>query len=138
MIEEEKCPQCGRFASPKGKAGGVCSVCGGMNLSTDLSEKLRRDAVPHRGTLIDGLGTASLLFGILSMGLIILGSLIAIGTGWIAIYLASQDLPKLSIGEMDPAGKPGTIRGRSKGLVGLVLGLLFGGYWLMEIVCRWK
>lgn len=72
------------------------------------------------------------------MGLIILGSLIAIGTGWIAIYLASQDLPKQSIGEMDPGGKPGTIRGRNKGLVGLVLGLLFGGFWLMEIVRRWK
>jgi hypothetical protein len=84
---------------------------------------LRRDAEPHRGTLIARLGAASLIGAMLTLCLGA-GALISLPTGITAWLLANHDLSLMRQGLMDPRGRDLTENGRAFAVVGVVLCLV--------------
>jgi hypothetical protein len=89
----------------------------------------RRDAMPHRGSLIDTLGSVCLLAGVLSICLAVLAAPVALGTGIGVLVMARHDMARMRRGEVDPAGRLQTEIGRNKAVAGLVLVMLFGLFW---------
>jgi hypothetical protein len=69
--------------------------------------QLRRDALPHRGPLLDVLGTASVLCAILAAGPVIPG-LLGLPLGVAALLLARRDLSKMRAGLVDRTGQART------------------------------
>jgi hypothetical protein len=65
---------------------------------------------PHRGSTILTLGICSFLCGI---------------CGIVALIMGSTDLKEMEAGRMDPAGRGNTSLGRTLGIVGLAVNLLF-------------
>ncbi len=127
------CPGCSRPVSWDVQA---CPFCGHLFDLLDTPDRTREapprfDGEQHRGGLIDTLGTVSLLAGFLALCTGPIGLLVALGTGIPAWVMASQDLPKMALGVVDPEGRNSTKTGRRKAIVGLVLGVVFGLFFLL-------
>jgi hypothetical protein len=108
------CPYCGEQITTGTYR---CPFCG-----EDLAEeddrpwerpygaRVRRDSLPHRGTLI-------LVFGILSF---VLGQFIGLGFGIAAWIMGHNDLKRIKAGDMDPAGTSLTKAGWICGIIGTI------------------
>jgi hypothetical protein len=82
---------------------------------------MRRDLVPHRGTLILVLGILSLVGAATTcMCPVPIGAVLGI----IAWFLGNADLKKIKQGEMDPEGHGLTNAGWICGIIGTILGSL--------------
>jgi hypothetical protein len=109
--EELACPHCGHLFEPEVPTGAPAWA-------------RRRDGEPHRGRLIDTLGSVSLLCGTLGMCVPVLGPLVALGTGIPALVMAGNDLERMRQGLRDPEGRRDTELGRNKAIVGVVVAVL--------------
>src|SRR5438067_5523285 len=77
----------------------------------------RRDALPHRGHLLNRLGTAAVVCTFLGCCLGVPG-LAGLVLGAVAWHLAAHDLREMAAGRMDPRGEGLTHRAWSKGVLG--------------------
>jgi hypothetical protein len=119
------CPGCQRPVSWEAPA---CPHCGHLFDPLDAEHPegwaRRRDSLPHRGRLIDGLGTISVFGGVLSFCTGPVGVLMALGCAIPALIMAHADLARMREGAVDPEGRLLTEFGRTKALVGLALAVL--------------
>jgi hypothetical protein len=131
------CPGCHRPVSWECLA---CPFCGHQFDPLDAERPhegpLRRDGESHRGGMIDGLGSISLALGTMAFCLVGLGTLVALATGIPAVVMANRDLDRMKTGLVDPAGRTATEYGRNKAMVGIVLGLLTGVFWMFVVLNR--
>lgn len=74
----------------------------------------RRNALPHRGPLLDGLATIAIIFFVLPPVALLLGTLVWLETG--------QDLGLMEAGLMDPAGKAHTRQASMAALAATLIG----------------
>jgi hypothetical protein len=126
------CPGCGRRVNWEVSR---CPHCGEeLEAETDFRRRLRlgqwvrRDSLPHRGRLIAGLGTFSMVTGGLSLCLLGLGAAVALPAGIAAWVMANRDLELMRCGVMDPAGRTQTENGRVGAIVGVILATLFAAF----------
>jgi hypothetical protein len=94
----------------------------------------RRDGEEHRGGTIDILGTISLLFGALALCTGPVGGLVALATGIPAWVMADRDLEAMRTGAIDPAGRDATLSGRSRAIIGTLLGAVCGALGVIVLV----
>jgi hypothetical protein len=120
------CPGCRR---PVGWDAAACPNCKLLLDPLDADDRgqwsRRRDAQPHRGQLIDSLGSVSLFAGALSLCTGPLGFFVALLAGVPALVMARNDLEQMQAGVIDPAGQSVTEFGRNKATFGMVLAMLF-------------
>jgi predicted RNA-binding Zn-ribbon protein involved in translation (DUF1610 family) len=119
------CPHCGAMIARTAKH---CRRCQAL---LDLDSEDVRYWEPHRGGMILTLGILSALFGTLSL---CCGApaLLGLGFGIPAWVMASQDIHRMRVGQMDRNGMANTQSGQSYAMVGVVLSLLCGvGYGLL-------
>jgi predicted RNA-binding Zn-ribbon protein involved in translation (DUF1610 family) len=112
--EQRACPACGELISA---AAVRCPYCRQDFFEEDdrpwerpYGARVRRDSLPHRGTLI-------LIFGILGF---VLGAFIGLGFSIAAWVMGQYDLRRMDAGEMDPAGRSLTQAGRICGIIGTI------------------
>jgi hypothetical protein len=91
----------------------------------------RRDAQPHRGGIIDVLGTISMLAGTLALCTGPLGITFSLATGIPAILMARKDLERMRQGTVDPQGRGKSDMGRVKALIGIFLSVLLGLFFFL-------
>ena len=129
------CPKCHR---PVGWNDSYCAHCSHPFDPADGEDRgswhTRRDALAHRGGLIDWLGTYALFAGSLAVCTGPLGVLFAVGCGVPAWWMAHNDLAGMDAGRIDPAGRTVTQAGKNNALAGLVLALVFGLLWTLIFV----
>jgi hypothetical protein len=89
----------------------------------------RWDSRPHRGALLLGLGTASLIFGSLSLCLCPC-NLVSLPLGLITWGLARHDLGQMRVGLIDRQGRDATMRALRDAVCGVVLSLPALLFWL--------
>jgi hypothetical protein len=94
----------------------------------------RRDAQPHRGGIIDTLGTISMLAGTLSLCTGPVGMVVSLATGIPALVMARNDLEQMRRGNVDAQGRSRTDLGRVKAIVGIILTTLFGLFFFLVIL----
>jgi hypothetical protein len=129
---EVPCPYCGEYIGQRSRRCGYCGEALEVGAGGLRPFWVRRDCEPHRGSLIYALGVVSVILGVLAFFLYGLSGLVALPLGASAWVMAARDLPKMEAGLMDPAGMSSTRTGRSCGIIGLVLSLVFGtGYCLL-------
>jgi hypothetical protein len=117
-----RCPHCGVELEPDDRR------------HRGYGARLRRDCEPHRGRLIQNLGTLTLCVGGLSLCLFGGGLVVALPLGLITWAMASRDLAKMRRGEMEPEGRGPTKSGRTSALTGVVLSLVFAaGYTVLFV-----
>jgi hypothetical protein len=133
------CPVCHRPVSWQSLD---CAHCGHLFDPLDAVRRgqwgLRRDGEPHRGKLIDTLGTLSLLGGALTLCTGPIGVLAGMGFGIPALMMARNDLERMPSGAVDPEGRPLTEFGRNKSIVGIVLATLFALFWIVLALERYS
>ncbi len=91
--------------------------------------------MPHRGPLIDTLGSISMATGALTLCTGPIGFTISLSTGIPALVMAHNDLARMRQGTVDPQGIGRTDAGRAKALVGIIMAGLFGLFvflWLLD------
>jgi hypothetical protein len=89
----------------------------------EVPGNVRRDAGPHRGLLLAGLGVVALVCGFLSV-LFAVPALVALPLGLAVRRMADHDLHEMRQGRMDPAGRRQTVLALLWGSVGALLSLL--------------
>jgi hypothetical protein len=97
----------------------------------------RRDARPHRGGLVDLLGTISMLAGIMALCTGPVGITISLATGIPALVMARNDLEQMRLGTVDSQGIGKTDMGRLKARVGLLCAMLFGLFFFLYILDKY-
>jgi hypothetical protein len=142
LAEEEHgpyCPGCGRRISWRDLN---CPYCG-EELEPDDERRFRmaglpdrRDCEPHRGALIQSLGNVSLTVGGLSLCMFGSGALISVPLGILVWVMATRDLDRMRDGRMDPRGQAQTETGRTGGIVGIILGLIFASFFAFVWLAR--
>ncbi len=139
LAEEEHgpyCPGCGRRISWRDLS---CPYCG-EELEPEDARRFSavdiRDYEPHRGPLIQSLGNLSLIVGGLSLCMFGSGALISVPLGILAWAMASRDLERMRDGRMDPRGQAQTETGRTGGIVGIILGLIFASFFAFVYLAR--
>jgi hypothetical protein len=95
------------------------------------SPVLRRDWVPHRGRVVLTLGNISMALGGLALCTAGLAALASIPLGITAWTFAQQDLSQMREGVMDPQGRSDTEAGRTGGILGVVLGVIFAFFYVV-------
>jgi hypothetical protein len=129
------CPGCHRPVSWETPA---CPHCGNLFDPLDAEGRgewgRRRDALPHRGRLIDGLGTVSVFGALGSFCTGPLGALVALGCGLPALVMARTDLARMREGAIDPEGRSLTEFGQNKAVVGIALAVLGGLFFFLAFV----
>jgi hypothetical protein len=134
------CPGCGRRV---GWDALRCPHCGEELEPEDPRRRLarppllRRDWLPHRGRAILMMGNASMALGGLALCTAGLAALASIPLGLTAWILAQQDLNQMREGVMDPQGRADTESGRTGGILGTVLGLIFAGFYAVVYLRAW-
>jgi hypothetical protein len=83
----------------------------------------RRDGVPHRGRLLNGLAVAAAVCAVLGWGLC-LPAPVGFGLGVLVWLMARRDLRLMEAGLMDPAGRELTETARRVGISYACLGLI--------------
>jgi hypothetical protein len=116
------CPHCGEELEPEDTA-----IAG----TRRLAGLVRRDYEPHRGPLIASLGNLSMILGGLSLCLLGAGALFSVPLGIAAWMMANRDLERMREGLMDPRGKVPTETGRAGAIAGILLGLIFGAFYVL-------
>jgi hypothetical protein len=155
MGDRPLCPRCHRPGTLQERECGYC----GYLFGDGLAQGARRDLVPHRGPLIDRLGATAALAGgavVLAwpLGLVVeqwtgvdawitaviagpLALVVALVTGILVCWMATDDLARMKTGEVDPAGRHRTEMGRLTGGLGIGLGFGLGvacaAYWLIRL-----
>jgi hypothetical protein len=134
------CPACGKRVSWDVV---TCPHCGEeLEAEDEFSRQervppgVRRDTVPHRGAVVATLGNISMIAGGLSLCTFGLGAVISVPLGVVAWVMATYDLEQMRAGVMDPRGRAQTETGRTGGILGVVLGLLFAGFFAVMYVGR--
>jgi hypothetical protein len=133
------CPGCGRRIAWTDLR---CPFCGEELEPEDAARRwraadlVRRDYEPHRGALIVSLGNVSMIVGGLSVCLLGLGGLISIPLGVLAWVMANRDLEHMREGLMDPGGKKQTETGRTGGIAGIILGLIFAAFYALVYLAK--
>lgn len=127
------CPAC---QGPADWDAAACPHCGQPFDPADAPRRwpTRRDGEAHRGPLIDNLGALSLLCGMVGFCTGGLGAAVALAAGLAAVVMADRDLAAMRRGDLDPAGRAATERGRAKAVVGLVLAVVFGSLVVLVII----
>jgi hypothetical protein len=129
------CPRCHR---PVGWEASACPHCGHLFEPEDPRNlppwPRRRDGEPHRGKMIDTLGSVSLMCGTVGMCLLFIGPAVALATGIPAIVMAYHDLERMQKGLTDPDGRRETELGRNKAIVGVVIAVLVAIFSVIAIV----
>jgi hypothetical protein len=74
------------------------------------------------------MGNISLAVGALTLCTFGIGALISVPMGVTIWILAKQDLDEMRAGRMDPDGRQATENARTGGILGVVLGLMFGTF----------
>jgi hypothetical protein len=120
--EFEPCPRC-REDIRRGAV--VCPYCGlDLEIQGDgytRQKRVRMDAEPHRGGMIQALGIASLI-----MAVIWFLFWIGLPMGVAAWAMGRRDLRKMDNGEMDPNGRKKTKDGWLCGMIGAILSAAVG------------
>jgi hypothetical protein len=116
------CPHCGEELEPED---------GSWSEGRRRADLVRRDYEPHHGTLILVLGNISMIVGGLSMCSLGFGALVSVPLGIAAWLLANRDLERMRQGYMDPCGKSQTQTGRTSAVAGVILGLIFAGFYAL-------
>jgi hypothetical protein len=132
------CPGCGRRI---GWADLRCPFCGEELEPEDerrrrIGDFIRRDYEPHRGALILSLGNISMIVGGLSLCMFGLGAVISVPLGILAWLMANRDLEDMREGRMDPRGKSQTETGRTGGIAGVILGLIFAAFYALVYLTK--
>lgn len=122
--EVTRCPRCGEELGPEND----------LRRRLRLGQWVRRDSLPHRGRLIAGLGTFSMITGGLSLCLFGLGSVVALPAGIAAWVMANRDLELMRHGEMGPSGRTQTENGRVAAIVGVTLATLFAAFFALMFI----
>jgi hypothetical protein len=119
------CPTCAMTLEVPAEARVLVAVAGDLPEVILLPDapiiRRRRYLEPHRGTLILVLGILSLCVANLILGPI----------AWI---LGNEDLKKIRAGKMDPEGESSTNTGRTCGMIGTIIGLVFLGIVLVFLL----
>lgn len=127
------CPGCGRHITWHAV---VCPHCG-EELEQEFAagrrnlNLLRRDQEPHRAGLILSLGNVSMIVGGLSLCTFGVGAAISVPLGMLALVMANHDLERMRQGHMDASGKARTETGRTGGIAGMILGLIFATFYAL-------
>jgi hypothetical protein len=150
-------PRAGENERSDGEAGPFCPGCGRRITWADLrcphcgeelepeedaqrwrrtGDIVRRDYEPHRGPLIVSLGNVSMIVGGLSLCMFGFGALISIPLGILAWLMANHDLEHMREGLMDPRGKTQTETGRTGGIAGVILGLIFAAFYALIYLAK--
>lgn len=111
-----RCPHCGEELEPEEDAG-------------RMAEPMRRDCIPHRGSLILSLGNVSIVLGGLSLCTFGLVAALSVPIGILTLLMANHDLQRMREGSMDPRGKARTQSGRIGAIIGIILGLIFSAFY---------
>jgi len=103
-----------------------------VEISDDMPQAsgLRRDGKPHRGPLLQYLGTASFVFGVAGLCLAPL-ALVAVPLGVVVLTLADGDLKRMADGAVDPRGQKLTVGARGSAISGLGFGVFALLLWAM-------
>jgi hypothetical protein len=125
--EELRCPFCGEELEPEFE---------GRHRRLRAGDLTRRDYEPHRGSLIASLGNVSMIVGGLSLCMFGTGALISVPVGVLAWLMANRDLEYMRIGRMDPRGKFQTETGRTGGIAGVLLGLIFAAFYAVLYLAK--
>jgi hypothetical protein len=91
----------------------------------------RRDWLRHRGPLLLTWGNVSLAFGAAALCTIGVAAVIGVPLGIAVWAVAQRDLQEMQAGRMDPDGQRSTENARTSGMIGTLLGLLFGGIYAL-------
>jgi len=134
-IGQPLCPKCHRPVAWKEEA---CPYCGHLFDTQDAVDhdgwQPRRDALAHRGELIDRLGGLALLAGAFVLCTGLLGALVALACGIPAWWMAQRDLAGMAVGSIDPSGQLATEYGPNKAVAGMVLSLLSSVFWILALI----
>jgi predicted Zn finger-like uncharacterized protein len=117
----EPCPRCDEDVR---RGAVVCPFCGlDLEVQGDgytRQRRVRHDAEPHRGGVIQTLGILSLVSGVIWFLF-----WIGLPLGIAAWVMGRRDLRKMDEGTMDPSGRKKTRDGRLCGIVGTALNGIF-------------
>jgi hypothetical protein len=101
------------------KAGSVAELSG--LFATDIppirDRSPKRRHAPHRGGVVLALG--------------VLGLVTCFICGIFAWVMGNEDLRRMGAGAMDPSGRGLTEAGKICGMISVILGIIFGGLWLV-------
>jgi hypothetical protein len=98
--------------------------------------QVRRDCEPHHGPLLQLLGAASVVLGVLSV-CVLLPSLVGFPLGVGVWRMARQDLEKMHLGRMDPDGRHETEDARAGALNGMLACVLAWCLWGFVLYHLW-
>ena len=96
---------------------------------------MRLDCEPHRARLVRFLGIAGLILSVVALCGGVAG-LVGLPCSLAAWIMAREDLAKMRAGVMDPRGERRTRQGGDCGVFGLILSLLFVGFWALVLLDR--
>jgi hypothetical protein len=96
--------------------------------------QVRRDAEPHRGTLLLILATVSVVCGYLSCCLVV-PSVIGLVCAVAALALSIGDMARMRAGFVDPKGYGLTDAANSRSITGVILNGLVVGYVSAFLAC---
>ncbi len=134
------CPRCGRpvpwEAIRCGHCGEQLEFDGGYRRFRRPAPPPRRDAEPHRGALLSGLGSFTLGAGGLTLCLAGVPLLVVLPLGIAIWVMASNDLKKMRTGEMEPDGRGLTEGARTSAVTGMVLSVFFAAGWGLLALSR--
>jgi hypothetical protein len=135
------CPACGWRVAWETLRCGHC----GAELEVDAdydrfrrrpAGRMRRDCVPHRGQLLSGMGSVTLIAGGLTLCMFGVPLLVALPLGITTWVMAAGDLQKMRTGEMEEQGRGQTEVARTTAVFGVVLSLFFSAGWGLMLLSR--
>jgi hypothetical protein len=135
------CPACGWRVAWEALRCGHC----GAELEVDAGYdrfrrrpdgRVRRDSVPHRGSLLSAMGAVTLIAGGLTLCMFGVPLLVTLPLGITTWLMAAADLEKMRSGEMDQQGRGQTEGARTSAIFGVVLSLFFAAGWGLMLLSR--
>ena len=135
------CPACGWRVPWEALRCGQCGVeleidAGYDRFRPPTGGRLRRDCLPHRGSLLSAMGAVTLIAGGLTLCLFGVPLLVTLPLGITTWLMAAGDLEKMRTGEMDDRGRGQTESGRTSAVFGVILSLFFAAGWGLMLLSR--